>query len=242
MTTLRSILAVTALSSLAAAQQLSWVEGATAADLTLRTVPASQPAAAPTTRLTRLELLPIEITNRTLQQQLRSDVARLVVRRGLRSVELPANGRLLRYRRDGGRWHGFLWIEPDGTPTVVLEVAGIGSGGTATPFTDRLGVARDGRHALASRVDGSLDVLRLDGGTYASTGSASRHVVPAFAVDPISPTVGVTHAWFATEDERAWRLALGDGAVPVDLTPPGPAGSRVKEEFAPSADGMHVVF
>lgn len=224
------------------AQTIAWVEGPTPDNLAVRSVAEASPTAPPTTLLSGVELLPIEITNRTAQQGLRDDVARLVERRGIRRVELDGNGQLFAYRRAGGGFWGFLWVRGDGVPVVVLEETGIGTGGTATPFCDRIGVAPDGRHAVVPRLDGAIDVVRLDGRSYASTGAPSRRVAVPGMVDPLSICVGRTHAWYAAQDDRVWRLALADAATPADVTPAGPAGSRLKPEFAPSVDGRAAVF
>jgi hypothetical protein len=238
----RPLFLLAALNAALPAQALTWVEGAGPTDLSVRTVPEAQAGAPPTTVLARVEILGIEISNRTRQQGLRDDLARLVDRRGIRRVELPGNGSLFRYRREGGRWHGFLHVAADGSPRVLLEEAGLGAGGTAAPFADRIGVAPDGRHALVPRVDGAVHVVRLDGGRFASSGTASRLVAVPGAVDEVSATVGRSVAWCASQDDRVWRIALADGGAAVDLTPAGVASPRLKPEFAPSADGRAVVF
>lgn len=225
-----------------AQDRIAWIEGTTPTAWTLRELDEQNLAGTGRTVLRDLEILPIEITNRTTQQSLRADRPRLANHSGLPRVELPGGGRLFHYRLRGGERYGYLLITARGSAVVVLEVPGAGAGGRDEPFADRLGVAADGQHAGISTLLGALYAARLDGGIYASTQTPSRPLTFTNFVDPVSVTPGATHLFFATEDDRVWRCAFTDGATPQDLTPAAPAGSILKEEFAPSGDGHHVVF
>ncbi|MBK8975297.1 MAG: hypothetical protein IPM29_05185 [Planctomycetes bacterium] len=223
---------------------LTWAQGPTGASLDVLSVPAATPGATPSALLRNVTFVDLEITNRTLQRGLRSDVSRRVVRDGAAFVELPDGGSLHRYRRDGGQWHGFLWIARDGVARVVTELAGAGANGTDDPFADRIGVAFDGRHAALPLIAGGLLLARLDGGTYAGTGNAL--VRPAGLPANLEPTTlcpGRSVLICGTRDDRVWRIPYAAGAAPQDVTPANAtAGDRLKGELAPSFDGTRVVF
>ncbi|MCC6669999.1 MAG: hypothetical protein IT458_02995 [Planctomycetes bacterium] len=217
-------------------------EGNAANALTLRVRDLANPGHPGTVVRTDVEVLPVEITLRTLQASLRADLSRRVERAGFQRVELPGNGRLLRYRIRDGALYGFLWIRHDGRPQVLLELPGIGAAGTGDPFADRFAVAADGRHAAFLTQGNTLYLARLDGGIFASTGTPVRAVAPAATVGRIGVAAGASHLFFVTLDDRFWRVAWADGAAPEDLTPAGPALSILKEEFALANDGHTAVF
>lgn len=224
---------------LAAQSTISLLEGPTPTALSLRAVPEATPAAAGRTVLGGIEILDVEITNRTQQQQLRTDRPRRQTDGGLPRIELPGNGRLLRYRDGAKNRYGLVWVDATGDAHVVLEIAGLGGGGD--PFLPRFGVANDGQHAAIATTGGALWVVRLDGGTYASTGSTSRMVTTG-VLDPRSICVGTTHLWAVTAAGALLRCPLSDGGVPSDVTPSFTLGSQMKETMAPAGDGMSVCF
>ncbi|MCA8975512.1 MAG: hypothetical protein KDC98_12385 [Planctomycetes bacterium] len=228
----------------ASAQVIVLAEG-TVNSLRIATVPESSPNAPDTVVLQNAELLPVEITGRTVGREHGPSNSRRLSRNGIERVELPDGGRLLRYRRDGGQHWGFLHIAPDGQATVVLEHAGVGAG-LSDPFFDQIGVADDGRHAVVSLLAGGAHTVKLDGTLYASTGRPDRLALPATqTVAPTSMMVGPTHFFCSAGSsgvDRLFRCALADGAVPVDLTPPTTALDRLQEEMVMSGDGQHVVF
>jgi hypothetical protein len=236
------LLAAALVLSTATAQHVTYAEGPPGGRLEVWTFAEADPAGTATRVIAGLELVTLEITNRTAQAAWRSDRSRLVVRDGVRFVELPGNGRLYRFRENGGQRWGFLWIRADGSPEILLATAGIG--GTADPFGDRIGVAPDGRHALVPDAAGSsLWIVRLDGTTFPSTGTAWRRIFTSDTLEPFSPTPGANVAFWVTEDERLWRVDYADGAAPVDLTPPSSGGDlRMKDEVALAGDGRSVVF
>ena len=221
---------------------LTLAEGTLPSRLTVRTVPEANPLAAGLVVLGDAEFLPLEFTNRTWQQSLRADRARLVVRSGLVRVELPDHGRLLHYRLRGGERYGFLHVRRDGSAASVLELAGAGPTGRENPFTDRIGVAPDGRHAAILTGGGELFVVRLDGGNFASTGRPARPVAVPAAVVPLSLCVGRQQLVFQTVATRVLRCPLADGGVAVDVTPAGSPAAILKDLMAPSGDGSAVVF
>lgn len=221
---------------------ITLVEGASPTARVVREIDERSPGGPGRVVLRDVEVLPLEITLRTKQQELRFDRPRRVLRHGLWRVELPGGGRLLHYRLRGGVRYGFLWVTAAGRAVVLLELPGGGLGGKDDPFADRFGVAYDGRHAAFSMRAGGLWVARLDGKNYASTGKPARPLRVVGSVDPVSVCVGRDHAFFQTQDAKLWRCALADGATPQDVTPPAPLGYRLKEEMAMSGDGTTVAF
>lgn len=241
-TLLAAALALPSLPSLPAlpGQHLTFAEGTPAA-LQIVAVPEANPAAPGTVVLSGVELQPIEITGRTLAQPNDATRSRRIVRHGSERVELPGGGRLFRYRRLGGQFWGYLHVNAGGAPLVALELPGTGSSGIEDPFADRIAVGADGQYALAVLRSGGLHVLRLDGGTFASTGRTDRFVATA-PIEPQSPMVGDTHAFFQTMNARLFRLALADGGLPTDETPPPQTGAILKDQMALSGDGRMLVF
>lgn len=224
------------------AQNITLAEGDTAQALTLRVLDEKNPSAPGRIVLSQVELLPIEISDRTAQQALRVDRARLVTRQGLTRVELPGGRRIIRYRRANGKHYGFLLILANGLPVGVLELPGTGLSGTVDPFADRIGVAGDGRHAAIVTKAGALHVARLDGLNYRSSGSPSRPIKSASAVDVMSLAIGRSMLFFQTENQKLWRCPLADLGVPQDVTPTSTAATILKEQMAMSGDGKSVVF
>jgi hypothetical protein len=220
---------------------LVWAEGAGLGSRSIMTVPEADLLAAPRLVLADVELLDLEVTNRTAQQDLADDRARRVERQGLARVVLPDGGSLYRYRRAGGTVWGFLWIDVLGVARVVLEQNGA-QGGAVDPFFDRIAVGPDGRHALVPFVDGRLAIVRLDGGVFASSGTPARVLQIPFGIENVSHTCGRSVGWFVADDDTIWRVALADGAQPQDVTPPSTGAVRAKPEFAPSADGRSAAF
>ncbi|MEZ5964654.1 MAG: hypothetical protein R3F56_12465 [Planctomycetota bacterium] len=237
---LRLAAVAAALAPFLPAQDLTWFEGTVPTSLALRSVPESNPSTSPRTVLTDVELLPLEMTGRTLQQELDPEHSRRLVRHGLTRIELPHGGRVLAYRRAAAQTYGYLQVDAGGRAIVLLEAP---ASGGLSPFEPALGVSPDGLWAAATSRDGnSLFVMRLDGGTFASTGTPTRILsVPAgIEVDSVMP--GRTHVFFASGDERVQRCAMADGGQLEDVGPPPVAGARVKSEMARSGDGSCVVY
>ncbi len=222
------------------AQRIALLEGPGPHLLDLRLLDENSPQAPGQVILAGIEILPIEITGRTAMQADDATVARRVERHGLWRVELPGGGRLFQYRRQNGAYWGFLLVPPDGQARVLLEVAGIGAG-TDAPFHDRLAVAADGQNGVVGAVLGGLHVLRLDGTTFASTGTPARFVPTAVPVDEEGCLAGPQFAFYLTQDDRLWRLPLGDLATPVEVTPPPVPGGFFKTTFAMAGDGASIV-
>lgn len=220
------------------AQALCFAEGAPGS-LSIVSVPQATPSAAGTVVLQAVELLPIEITGRYLGQDNDPTRSRLVEAHGVSRVELPGNGRLLRYRRAGGAHWGFLHVAADGQPTVVLERPAFAG---QDPFEDRVGVARDGSHFAVPELQGGLHVVRLDGLAFASTGTPSRMVSAGAQLEPLSVMVGDQVVWYQTELQQVLRCGLADGAAPVDVSPAPVANAVLKDQMAMSGDGSAVVF
>lgn len=226
-----------------AAQTLTFAEGTPAA-LSIVSVAESDPNGGDTVVLSGLELLPIEMTCRTLAQEADPTRSRLVDRNGLARIELPGGGRLFRYRRAGGQFHGFLRIAADGSAHVVFERAGVGAL-LEDPFFDRIGVSPDGRHAVFALLSGGLRVAKLDGTVWPSTGTAVRVAAPSnLEVLPLSVTVGNDVVWFQADDVslRVYGCALADGAPVIDVSPPLSGNGDFKDQMAITPDGQRVVF
>lgn len=228
-----------------AAQTITLAEGSPAA-LTILTLPEANPNAPDTVVLQGVELLPIEITGRTLAQELEPTRSRRIVRHGIARVELPGGGRLFRYRRAGGQFWGFLHVSAAGAPTVVLEQPGA-TAQLLDPFADRIAVAPDGRHAAVAPAAGGLFVVRLDGGTFASTGTVARPVAAAGSnVVPTSVLVGAAVVWFQVAGPQnavqVMRCGLADGATAVDVSPPAMPNAITKDQMAMAGDGSRLVF
>lgn len=228
-----------------AAQSITLAEGSPAA-WTIVSVPESNPNAPDTVVLQNVELLPIEITGRTLAQELDVTQSRRVTVAGIARVELPGGGRLFRYRRSGGQFWGFLHVAADGTPNVVFERPGVAAQ-LLDPFFDRIAVAPDGQHAAIGVQAGGLWVVRLDGGVYASTGTVARPVLPANQnVFPLSVMVGASVVWFQRDGSQnlvqVMRCGLADGATPVDVSPPPIVNGDYKDQLAMTRDGSRIVF
>lgn len=225
------------------AQVLTFAEGSPGA-LTIFSVPESNPAAPDLVVLQDAELLPIEITGRTLAMENEVARSRRVDRQGIARVELPQGGRLFRYRRQAGAFWGFLLVRPDGAASVVLELAGTGAT-LDDPFADRIGVAADGQHAVVPRLSGGAYVVRLDGSTFASTGLPNRLAVAGnFEVEPLSVMVGPTAFFCQAKDsgDVVLRCGLGDLANPVDVSPATIAGAHYKPTMTLAGDGSRAAY
>jgi hypothetical protein len=240
---MRHTLSLLVVASSAIGQTITLAEG-TPTSLTIVAIPEATPDVPGTTVLQGVELLPIEVTGRTLAQELDATRSRRVTRNGTTRVELPGGGRLFRYRRASGQFWGFLHIAAHGAPTIVVERASTGPQ-LLDPFADRIAVAADGRHAAFALAAGGLVVARLDGGTFASTGAPWRQVV-ANGVDvvPTSVMIGSSHVWLqaGAGTVQLFRCAIADGEMPVDVTPPSQPLAELKDQMVITPDGAHLVF
>ncbi|MHC5066093.1 MAG: TolB-like translocation protein [Planctomycetota bacterium] len=224
------------------AQGVFFVDGPSSADLSMKLFDERSPDAPPLVLREAVEFLAIEITNRLPEVDLRVDRPRLRQDAGLHWVELPNSNRLFSYRLRGGEVYGLLQVAPGGVHRFLLELPGAGFSGLGSPFTDRFGVAPDGRHAAATTIDGRVFLIRLDGGLYTSTGTAWREITSGELVMPFSLTPSAESLFYATEDQRVWRLPFGDETLPEDVTPPAPVDPDLKDQFTLSGDGRRMVF
>lgn len=228
-----------------AAQTITFAEGS-ATDLTIVSVAEASPNGPDAVVLANVELLPIEITGRTLAQENDRTRSRRIDRHGLARVELPAGGRLFRYKRAGGQFWGFLRIDPTGSAHVVFERPGVGAT-LDDPFFDRIAVSPDGRHAAIALQAGGLRLARLDGTVFPSTGTAVRTVASsAFEVLPLSVMLGDTTLWYQTTDHvtgtDVFGCSVADLATPILVTPPAVPNGDFKDQMAITPDGSRVVF
>src|SRR5262252_4039990 len=120
--------------AVAPAQNLTFVAGSSAAALDVLVFDEHAPAAAPDLLLAGIELLPIDLTGRTLAQEIDSAAPRRLQYGGFWCIALPDGGRLFHYRRLGSTRYGYLLVPACGSARVLLEVPGTGSGGVADPF------------------------------------------------------------------------------------------------------------
>lgn len=234
----RCLVLALAVAPAAPAQSITWLEGA-AANTTLKTVPENAPTSPATTVLSNLELLDIEITGRTLAQEVDPTRSRRLQHRGVTRVELPGGHRLLAYRRNNAQTYGYLTVRNDGRVVQLFERAAVGA---QSPFADRLAVSADGSFAAVDTMDGALHILRLDGSSFQSTGTPRRVVRMTAAAETATLRIGRTHLFCGSEDERVWRCALADGANPEDVSPPAIANARLGSEFVLSDDGSTIAF
>lgn len=221
------------------AQTITFIEGTPTA-ATIVSVQENDPNGPVATVLQNVELLPIEITGRTIGQSGDVTRSRRLDRNGLQRVELPDGGRLFRYRRSGGAFWGFLHVNAAGAASVVVERPGLGGG--ADPFLDRIGVDPAGGHLAAGMQFGGLWIARLDGQNFASTGTPSRFVAAGTFVEPASVMVGASIVYFQSAGQRLFRCALADGNQPADVTPPPQPLAELEEHMAMARDGSRVVF
>jgi hypothetical protein len=237
----RSLLVFALAATLLPAQTLTLAEGSPTA-LQIVSLAENNPNGGDTVVLQNVELLPIEITGRTLARELDASRSRRTVENGIERVELPGGGRLFRYKRNGGQFWGFLHIAADGSARVVLERAGVGAA-LDDPYFDSLAVAEDGLHAAVALQGGGVYVMKLDGTLYASTNSPNRRAIPTGTeAIPGSLMVGTSHLFLQSEDDEVWRCSLADGAVPDDVSPPLVANGLFKDEMVLSRNGQQLVF
>lgn len=242
---LRTAFAVGVLTVAATGQRLVFAEG-TPTFLRIATVPENAPNTPDTVVLNDAELLPIEMTGRTIAHELDVTMSRRIERNGLVRLELPDGGRLFRYSRSSGAFWGFLHVAANGDTRVVIEAPGEGPTGTDDPFVDRVAIADDAQHAAVAFTNGDIHVLRLDGGVYASTGRADRRVANDADPIPASMRIGPSALWYLAKGptgnvQRLWRVGLADGAVTADVSPPAVANGDFKDHVVMSRDGAHVV-
>lgn len=224
-------------------QNITLAEG-TPSSLTIVTLPESNPNAPATIVLQDIELLPIEITGRTLGQDSDVTKSRLVASNGLTRVELPSGGRLFRYKRQAGAHWGFLHITSDGSAKVMLELPGIISTDPleVDPFEDRIGVSPNGDIFAVPSVLGGLYMVKLDGTNYASTNAPHRLAAPTTFIENTSLMVGGSTAWFQNDDGGVFFCNFADNAMPVDVSPPPQFEAELNDEMAMAGDGSHIAF
>ena len=242
---LAALIAGTAACGAVLGQHITRVEGPNTSALDVRVIDELNPSAAGSILLQGISILPIEMTGRTVSLEMQSDRSRILTRNDLQRVELPNGARLFRYSRLGGQFWGFLHVPTDGNATVVLELAGTGTGGTSNPFADRIGVAANGQNAVMMLQTGGMYVVRLDGGRFASSNAPARFVSTQSPVLGPSMMVGSAFAFFETTRsgiDHMWRLPLADGGTPADVTPPFGVNDILRVEMAMSGDGRKVAF
>lgn len=238
----RLLLAMSLMSMPLAAQALTFVEGDSAASLNVFVLPENKTGVDTNLLLEGIELLPIEMAGRRASQELETGIARRDQRQGFYRIELPGGRRLFEYRRNGGLTWGYLYVPANGEARVLLELPGIGAGGTGRPFADRISVDCEGR-TMCVLAGGTIRVIRLDGTPFASTGTPVRIVPAPGVVVPMSLMVGATHVFFVTTNSRGWSVPLADGGVPLDITPTIAGRTpRMKDEIALSGNGQKAVF
>ena len=224
------------------AQGITFVEGSSLQSLDVHILSQGGVATDTTLLMQGVEFLSIEMSGRVASQDLQTDATRREERNGMTRLELPGGRRMFAYRRHGGQTWGFLLVDATGSARIALELPGIGTASTASPFADRVAIDRQGSHMCVVNTLGGMHVVRLDGTPFASTGSPVRFV-PTSA-DPVAPSlmVGATHTFYVSRNGHVWRMPLADLGVPTDCTPTGTPTGNAKDEIALSGDGTKAVF
>lgn len=173
------------------------------------------------------------LNGRTANEDAETDRCRLVRRHGFDRIERPDGGRLFVFEQTLQTGHGLLFVPPSGPARVVYS----GPEQLDVPMA----IAVDGQHVVFAR-DQSLVVVRLDGGVFASTGTPSRTVAMGDTVIGRSLTVGTSHVFCVSDDDRVHRCALADGGQPTDITPPATPGRAQSELLAISGNGQVIAF
>ncbi|MEZ6037875.1 MAG: hypothetical protein R3F29_10370 [Planctomycetota bacterium] len=235
----RTLLVSVLLAASAFGQSITLAEGSPAS-LDVVMLRESDPTAVQAVVLQGAELLPVEITGRTLADAGDVSRVRVVDGHGIQRVELPDGGRLLRYRRAAGAFYGYLHVAANGVARVVLERPA--AAGQSDPFGDRIAVARDARHAAVTAAAGGVYVVRLDGLSFASTGAPWRRVANTQEIDPMSVLIGPEFVWFQNDTDQVFRCRIADGAQPDEVSPPPIANGRLKPQMAMSGDGTRIVY
>lgn len=228
-------------STLSAQSQITWTESTGAGRADLKTTADVVSGSSITTVLQNIRLIDLEITNRTRGRGLDGTISRRVVRDGLAFVELPGNGSLYAYERNGQSLFGFLHIDRQGNAVVIDERSALGS--NQNPYDDRIGVAFDGLHAALPLLDGRVVLARLDGGVFGSTGTPSRFAGLPGSIETTSLCPLVDVLICGNENDRVFVIPYADGSTPIDRTPPASGSDiRLKSEFVMSKDGRRAVF
>jgi hypothetical protein len=223
--------AALALASASTAQHTTWFEGPTDDQLTVRTADLRLGGPGVTLPGPR-KIRPVTMVATTANQARELDRVRQLVIGGWPGLETPRATRLFVYERLDQTGHGILLVARDGTARDVYE----GLDQLDAP----LAVAPTDQH-LAFASDTELVVVRLDGNDYPSTGRPWRTITVPTQILPESVTVGASHAFFVSDDDRLWRCGLADGSVPTDVTPL-PVGPELSPELAISGDGGTLAF
>lgn len=231
--------AAAALASVLPAQWATVVSGP-ATSRTLWTYDESQPGAAGVASLQGVEFLPVLRTGATVEQGLQALRPRGATSHGIERLEMPGARRLFHYRRNAGGTYGYLLVDTDGRHSVVLEEP---ASAGRSPFADRFAVAEDGSFLAVPGEQADLWLVRLDGQNFVSTGTPSRRLSIPQGIE--FPGVMVTQGsvFYVDGNDRLFRVGRADGAIPVDVTPPGgSAAARVKDGFAVSGDQQTLAF
>lgn len=197
-----------------------------------------------------LVALPLRLAGRAAADLLDASLPQRVDLSGDSAVRLADGGLLIRFHDAANAESGLLHVASDGTTSVLLARPDVG-GSPALIAT--IGVsAFEPRAALVEdeNVTGRGDVwlVRFDGGSFASTGTAARLVTAGATVPDATPTSLVFargSLWYVDADSTLLR-APTDGsadAAAVALPPSaGQAPATVSGEIAVSADGSTLTF
>jgi hypothetical protein len=230
--------------------------GASSTQVSIATVTLGVKNPTPSTVLTGLTLLPIQLAQRTTLERLGPGFARVVdVGAGVTALELPGVGaaRVFHYRRTGTTTFGFFSITSAGAVRVLLERTGVGSNSTLNPFDSIVAASPDGKTvAIAARkynqgVDGLGDcwLARADGALFPS-GAAAVELTGNDDVDVAPHSLTFKGGSLYASYGDALVRAPADGSAPFVTVPIPPTATASQpeliDEFAVSGDGSTIAF
>ena len=203
----------------------------------------------PSGPLGRFGVVPLRLTARDGVDRFRRDLPQTEASRGEEWIRLADGGSLVHFRLGARAKSGILHVDANGRSTVLLEQALVAGRSALTQFA---GVSAWAPFAaIVTHEDrvgrGDVYLLRLDGKTFASSGTPALLVTGSIGlaeVDPFSLTFSRSALWFVHGDRELYRVSLADetGAQRVDLPDSGgKAPAELAEELAVSADGSTLV-
>jgi len=185
------------------------------------------------TVLDSARFLEIRTTNEVANEPFEIRRPRLLARRGLWRIECPDGSRLFAFQDNNLPRAGLLFVPVDGAARIVFE---------SNEHIDAP-LSMSGDHSYVAFADEQrLYVVRLDGGTFASTSLPWRSVLLADSVEPASVAAGATCAFCVLGNGHVVRVPYSDGALPEDITPAGSASHEQAPSFAVAAEGTTVAF
>ena len=196
----------------------------------------------PVIGLESVEMLGVEFNGRTdfarflpSSPRLRTDVP------GGRIVLPSGFGSLYHYRCPAGPGfqYGFLWVDAQGLPHVVLERSGSGPNGTLDPFVARVAISLDGASFLAATtLAAGGDLLEVDlVGNLVESRTATQ---PPLDFGPAGLVLGDSFG-VGVSSTGVWRFERVSGAAAVRVPLRSPPATWFAREIARSENGSRVI-